>query len=92
MPPGLTAAEAEKALILQTLERVNNNKAEAARQRAEDAKVALGAKQADIDAMHAAAVDRLQAANELSGRLVGALRGRVDGFAAEAKAILDEIA
>lgn len=38
LPPGITAAEAEKALILQTLERVNNNKAEAARQLGLDVK------------------------------------------------------
>ena len=83
------AAEA-KAVEAEAKSDAAEKKAEAARQRSEDAKVALGAKKADIDAMHAAAVDRLRVANELSGRLVGALRGRVDGFAAEAKAILDE--
>ena len=82
------AAEA-KALEAEGQAEVAEKKDEAARQRAEAAKAALGAKKSDIDAMHAAAVDRLQVANELSGRLVGALRGRVDGFAAEAKAILD---
>jgi transcriptional regulator with PAS, ATPase and Fis domain len=38
LPHGITAAETEKALILQTLERVNNNKAEAARQLGLDVK------------------------------------------------------
>ena len=38
LPPGITAAEAERALILQTLKRVNNNKAEAARQLGLDVK------------------------------------------------------
>ncbi len=37
-PAGITAAEAEKQLILHTLERVGNNKAEAARQLGLDVK------------------------------------------------------
>ncbi len=38
LPPGTTAAEAEKELILRTLKRVGNNKAEAARQLGLDVK------------------------------------------------------
>ncbi|MEO8337436.1 MAG: helix-turn-helix domain-containing protein [bacterium] len=38
MPAGTTLAEAERLLILQTLERVGNNKAEAARQLGLDVK------------------------------------------------------
>lgn len=38
LPSGATLAEAERALILRTLERVSNNKAEAARQLGVDVK------------------------------------------------------
>ena len=38
LPPGTTAAEAERQLIMKTLERTGNNKAEAARQLGLDVK------------------------------------------------------
>ena len=38
LPPGTTAAEAERLLIMKTLERTGNNKAEAARQLGLDVK------------------------------------------------------
>jgi DNA-binding NtrC family response regulator len=38
LPVGITAAEAERELILRTLQRTNNNKAEAARQLGLDVK------------------------------------------------------
>ena len=88
----IKAAESAEAKALEAEGKADaaEKKAEAARERSEAAKVALGAKQADIDAMHAAAVDRLQAADELTGRVTALLMDAVAGFDRAAAAVLAE--